>query len=249
MIYPGEHAAIVNPEVWDSVNAEFKNRERSKYHLAKERDSEALLGGRLFCGHCEKPMAATYSVRRGRRYRYYVCRNAVQKGWGVCPAKSVSASVIEESLVSQLRVRLSTEEMRRVLQLSNEDWKAFVHDPAGLIPALIESVCFTRVTGTVRVELRALGVPRQDSSCFEYKLWSRHNARLPAFGSGLFGEPPKGRAPRIARLLALAHKLETLVRSGAMRDSTRGYFPTMCRASRSFSVHQYSMSSIPGRIR
>ena len=154
VIYPGEHPRIIDPVLWDSVNAEFQERQRGKYEPRREQD--ALLAGLLFCAHCRKPMAATYSVRRGRRYRYYVCRRATQNGWGSCPTKSVSARLMEDSLVGQLRVRLNSEETRTALHFPDRDWQAFLHDPAGLVPALVESVRFDGATGTVAVKLRAL---------------------------------------------------------------------------------------------
>jgi hypothetical protein len=52
---------------------------------------------------------------------------------------------------------------------------------------------------------------------FEYKLPMRRNRTLPAFGTEPASEPA-GRAPRIARLVALAHKLEGMVRSGCVKD-------------------------------
>jgi len=51
----------------------------------------------------------------------------------------------------------------------------------------------------------------------EYKIPCRQKLPPPAFGIEHPSEP-HGRAPRIARLLALAHKLDGLVRSGAVRD-------------------------------
>jgi hypothetical protein len=58
--------------------------------------------------------------------------------------------------VSQLRVRLSREETRRALQLTDRDWQAFLHDPAGLVSTLIETVRYEGSTVTVSVELRIL---------------------------------------------------------------------------------------------
>ena len=51
---------------------------------------------------------------------------------------------------------------------------------------------------------------------FEYKLAMRRNRTLPAFGEQL--PEPVGRPPRIARLVALAHKLEGLVLLGSVKD-------------------------------
>jgi site-specific DNA recombinase len=51
----------------------------------------ALLRGLLFCVPCGTPMMHTYTMRKSKRYRYYVCYNAQQQGWQNCETKSVSA--------------------------------------------------------------------------------------------------------------------------------------------------------------
>ena len=51
----------------------------------------------------------------------------------------------------------------------------------------------------------------------EYNIPCRRKLPPPTFLIEPAPEPP-GRAPRIARLMALAHKLDGLVRSGAVRD-------------------------------
>ena len=152
---PGEHPAIIDPAVWEDINREFRARQRSK-PASDRKKQNALLAGLLFCKSCQQPMLATYSVKDGHRYRYYVCRAARRKGWNQCATRSVSAARIEESLVSQLRVRLSREETRRALRLTDRDWQAFLHDPAGLVSTLIETVRYEGSSGTVSVELRIL---------------------------------------------------------------------------------------------
>ena len=51
----------------------------------------------------------------------------------------------------------------------------------------------------------------------EYNIPCRQKLSPPVFGIEPAPEPP-GRAPRIARLLALAHKLDGLVQTGTVRD-------------------------------
>jgi hypothetical protein len=51
----------------------------------------------------------------------------------------------------------------------------------------------------------------------QYKIPSRRGGALPVFRIEPSDEP-LGRPPRVARLVALAHKLEALVRSGEVRD-------------------------------
>jgi site-specific DNA recombinase len=100
--YPGEHAAIMAPGAWERVQKLIahpappaRGRLRNK-HLA-------LLGGLLWCESCASRMVYSYSGKNDRRYPYYVCLNAQRKGWAACPAKSLSARAVEESVVGQIR--------------------------------------------------------------------------------------------------------------------------------------------------
>jgi site-specific DNA recombinase len=100
--YPGEHAAILAPGTWERVQKLIahpappaRGRLRNK-HLA-------LLGGLLWCESCAARMVYSYSGKNDRRYPYYVCLNAQRKGWAACPAKSLPARAIEESVVGQMR--------------------------------------------------------------------------------------------------------------------------------------------------
>ena len=63
----------------------------------------ALLKGLVQCGSCNAGMIHTYSSKGSRRYRYYVCIRAQQKGWESCETKSVSAPAIESAVVQQIR--------------------------------------------------------------------------------------------------------------------------------------------------
>lgn len=100
--YPGEHAAILAPGTWERVQALMgqglaitRGRARNK-HLA-------LLNGLLFCEPCATRMVYTYAMKNGRKYPYYLCLNAQRKGWAVCPAKSLPAQAIEESVLGRIR--------------------------------------------------------------------------------------------------------------------------------------------------
>jgi hypothetical protein len=42
-------------------------------------------------------------MKNGRKYPYYLCLNAQRKGWAVCPAKSLPALAIEESVLGRIR--------------------------------------------------------------------------------------------------------------------------------------------------
>jgi len=48
-------------------------------------------------------MTPTWSQKRSRRYRYYLCTKAHRRGWETCPSKSVPANEIEPFVVDRIR--------------------------------------------------------------------------------------------------------------------------------------------------
>ena len=62
----------------------------------------ALLKGLIWCRSCGRPMTHSFSCKGNKRYRYYVCGTAMQKGWSECPAPSVPAGEIERFVIEQI---------------------------------------------------------------------------------------------------------------------------------------------------
>src|SRR5271154_1767997 len=100
--YPGEHAAILAPGTWARVQnliahpSAFAGIQTRNKHLA-------LLSGLLYCEACAARMVYSHSSKNARKYPYYVCLNAQRKGWAACPAKSLPAREIEESVLARIR--------------------------------------------------------------------------------------------------------------------------------------------------
>jgi site-specific DNA recombinase len=101
-IYPGEHAAILAPGVWERVQERLTREERFPRGRLRNKHL-ALLSGLLHCECCAAPMVYSYAVKKDRKYPYYVCRHAQRKGWDACPSKSLPAQAIEESVLRQIR--------------------------------------------------------------------------------------------------------------------------------------------------
>ena len=91
---PGETQERVQTLITQRV-AFARGRSRNK-HLA-------LLSGLLYCESCATRMVYSYSGKNDRRFPYYVCLNAQRKGWAACPAKSLPARGIEESVLERIR--------------------------------------------------------------------------------------------------------------------------------------------------
>lgn len=88
------------------MSSNFRERTTAKVRTK----TEGLLSGILYCGHCNRPMTNKYTRKGGSKtYRYYVCQNAVQKGWKSCPYPSLPASAIEDFVVGEIS-EISTDE-------------------------------------------------------------------------------------------------------------------------------------------
>jgi hypothetical protein len=161
VMYPGEHASIIEPSVWLGVNAQLQDGRRTRAGALCE-PQNALLAGLLLCKSCQCPMVPTFTAKTGRRYRYYVCKTARQKGWSACPTKSVPARMIEDSVVDQLRTALGGPETRERLTVSETDWQAFDQSDRGLVRALVAKVSYDGTTGAVSLSLRGGEASREN---------------------------------------------------------------------------------------
>jgi site-specific DNA recombinase len=106
-LYPGEHERIIDQNTWDRTH-ETLRRNNGDNGASLRNKFGALLRGLLFCVPCGTPMMHTYTMRKSKRYRYYVCYNAQQQGWKNCETKSVPAQAIESAVLDSIR-RIGTD--------------------------------------------------------------------------------------------------------------------------------------------
>lgn len=100
--YDGEHEAIIEKSLWDEVQKKLAENALAKGNRGR-RKTEALLSGLLRCGHCQTAMGITFTKKRGRTYRYYLCMKANKSGYDTCPVRSVAAGEMENAVLGQLR--------------------------------------------------------------------------------------------------------------------------------------------------
>jgi site-specific DNA recombinase len=139
-IYPGEQAPILDPTLWQQVQEILGQNGISGGREIGNRYG-AILKGILHCASCGTAMLHTWTVRRGRRYRYYVCLTAQQRGWKACATKSVNAHKIEQSILERIRGLVAqpwvaAETCRR----ADQKRKHGALDVGGQRPCLIETV-------------------------------------------------------------------------------------------------------------
>lgn len=100
--YPGEHPAIVTRELWEGVQRILQENSRARAARTRTK-TVALLRGKIRCAVCNCSMIPTFTRRRGKEYRYYLCLNASKSGYGACPTRTVAAGNIEQIVIDQLR--------------------------------------------------------------------------------------------------------------------------------------------------
>jgi len=102
-IHEGEQPAIVDSEIFRRTQQLLKRNGSSGGKHVRNRFG-ALLKGLLHCVPCQCAMVPTHTTKNGnKRYRYYVCLNAQQRGWHTCPSKSIPAQEIEKFIIDQIR--------------------------------------------------------------------------------------------------------------------------------------------------
>jgi site-specific DNA recombinase len=101
-LYPGEHKAVVDPDLWKRVQERLKSNGNGDGWATKRSRCPALLAGILWCAPCGKPMGHTYTAKGSRRYRYYRCGNSDKTGAATCPSGSLPAAEIERYVVGEL---------------------------------------------------------------------------------------------------------------------------------------------------
>jgi site-specific DNA recombinase len=100
--YPGEHQGIVARSLWDSVQAQLNSNLRRRQNRAQEQASSLLTG--LIEDEQGTRYTPSFTVRRSRRYRYYVSQLAIQNtasegnGPRRVPAQELESRVVEKFL-------------------------------------------------------------------------------------------------------------------------------------------------------
>ncbi len=98
-VYPGQHEAIVEAELWQLVQDKLAGNRQARA-LGATAEEPSLLAGLIVDGDGHR-MTPTHAVKKGRRYRYYVStalitgtRTHHAKGWRV-PAGDIEALVLD----------------------------------------------------------------------------------------------------------------------------------------------------------
>ncbi len=123
--YAGQHAAIIEPKQFDSVQAIFashKNkRETYRSRPISGSGEKALLTGLIFCGCCGSAMSPSYCCKGNVRYHYYRCYRRASKLEDKCPINQIRSSEIDRVVMEQvLSILKSRDFFVRYISLHHE---------------------------------------------------------------------------------------------------------------------------------
>ncbi len=110
-IYQGNHKAIVDPDLWDQVQAKLIERgRRARTNTDRSKDNEvtklmpALLTGLVFDAQGNR-LTPTHTKNRGKRYCYYVSASLV-RGKKATDGIRIPAADLEQLVLNKLAKRL-----------------------------------------------------------------------------------------------------------------------------------------------
>jgi site-specific DNA recombinase len=147
-VHPGEHRALVDPLLWQQVQTLLQ----AQRHHQRARLPGGALRRRLHCGACGCAMSSSQTTKGTRRYRYYVCRQAQQRGWQTCPAPSLPAGPIEDLVVAQI-TQLAPPD---AVDAFRAVWQALpLAEQACLLERLVERIDYHAAQQTVAIAFRA----------------------------------------------------------------------------------------------
>jgi len=110
--HPGQHAAIIDQELWNAVQAVFAdNLNARRTDTWARRVDDALLRGLLFTADGERLQPSFTTKANGKRYRYYVPRRTLRYGADRHPIGMLPADPIEAMVLAQVHAALKAPEV------------------------------------------------------------------------------------------------------------------------------------------
>lgn len=105
--FPGQHTALVTPELWEQANAAINKRINPPAQRFSSRDKHFhVLKGLAHCGCCGRALIPNASGKldpTGKPYRYYTCGKLhKERGDAACPVKHVAAGPLELAVLGFL---------------------------------------------------------------------------------------------------------------------------------------------------
>ncbi|MEQ1611527.1 MAG: recombinase family protein [Hyphomicrobiaceae bacterium] len=105
-IYPGQHEAIVDADLWRIVQDKLAANRRAR-SLGVGAEAPSLLSGLIYDGDGNR-MTPTHANKRGRRYRYYISASLLDRGTAGPNTMRVPAGEIDGLVLDRLHALISS---------------------------------------------------------------------------------------------------------------------------------------------
>jgi DNA invertase Pin-like site-specific DNA recombinase len=178
--YPGQHEAIIDQMLWDTVQQLLKAGDRHTKGGRGERVTKApsMLRGLLFSTE-GRAFTPGWSSNGAKQYRYYVNTDSIKVGRDACAVRRIPAGEIEGVVAEQLRGALRSTEILaaavrevaatrpditeadaiRALRSIDQVWdQLFTAERARIARALIERIVVAQ--DGIRITWKTQGMPR-----------------------------------------------------------------------------------------
>jgi len=201
-IHDGQHEAFVDEELFGQVQQRLAARRPHRRTAAANRQNAALLAGMFECGRCGGPISLTYTSQGSRRYRYYVCRGSQETGGEACSEVTLPAAGIERFVTAAASEVASGSAPRNT------------GEPRAQLDRLVKRIAYRADSGQLTIEWKpSVGRPALVRTLDVPTRGQRPEQQAPPTQT-----PAVESIPRLARLMALARRLEGLVRDGRVND-------------------------------
>jgi DNA invertase Pin-like site-specific DNA recombinase len=98
--YPGEHEAIIDRELWESVRAKLAENHRARRNRTDISES-SLLSGLVFDPDGLR-YTPSHAVKKGKRYRYYVSQRIIDGPSPAAAPRRIPARELEQLVLTEL---------------------------------------------------------------------------------------------------------------------------------------------------
>jgi site-specific DNA recombinase len=98
--YPGEHKAIIDRELWESVRAKLAENHRARRHRT-DTSEPSLLSGLIFDQDGSR-YTPSHAVKKGKRYRYYVSQRIIHGRSPAAAPRRIPARELEQLVLTEL---------------------------------------------------------------------------------------------------------------------------------------------------
>ncbi|MFH1360693.1 MAG: recombinase family protein [Candidatus Omnitrophota bacterium] len=203
ILYPGEQEAIVSEEIFQKAQ-EMLAKNKPEWSMAKTNKHVGLLSGILRCKSCNCAMYFTYQVKEDKyKYHYYLCINAIKRGYQSCPVRLVNARKIEEKIVELLRATASFP------KLDAKTWELLtLKEKIPILKSIIKEASYDWKKQILEIALRE-GIRK-----YEFPVDIKDLKNQPSF----LNQEKINKEPKLKQNLILAHQIQKVISEGRVKD-------------------------------